>query len=711
MKLIDVFPSLFANGGNIMQLSELDFSKIELNEVMLLLTTITQKDHEKIEGKVKDYKGLLENILEAKKVASGEELAKLNFLQFDLCTEMASDLGHRGQFMDCHDWLIYSLSDEINYGETTDFQIQRLKEFLESKDPYTSQNALLIILQWQRILFYYSRHHGGLIDFASSVDDYHSFIIMGLLSGKLPRVAPLEIIVTGASQILAWRINNKKENASEIAVSLADLYESEISTETKKLIAIQLAFGGYQYTKRTSAEWSALVLTEFEALLNPVEEMQILARFYEEKMDLLAANPDKLYVSIDKYIGTIQSIDPIHRKYEKARIFNVITGVLLKCLENGHFEIANKIISRFYEVDNEILITQNQLYLISNYKTGVLFASPLFIITSEQQRPYFYAEVMQQANRFLSTNISLNDYPGFKLEQPKRHGVPILEEGPAFENVIHTHYELKLLIDSGFEELDSMIIIPGVQHPIQSLMIKVLDKTLPICTSFEKSNPCRQIKKALLWCYGTRTSDLEYSLVKKMMESAGIVVDEINILETSKADFISRYSSASYDLIWVGTHGEFEHYKPHESKIDIHPDGKIELREIMGLIPNTESQRLLFLNICDGATASTLNAVYDIGFGASLANRNQAVLSHIWPIEIVNSFIYGVLFAHFLIIGNSFIEAYTNTVKAFLKGKGNINEALLSYIELDEELGYYLDKLDEDVGNNIYYWSSGAYYQ
>jgi hypothetical protein len=711
MKLIDVFPSLFANGGSIMQLSELDFETEDLNGVIAILTaTMNQKVGDDVDDKAIEYRLLLESILESKKTASLKELLKLNFLQFDLCTEVSSLLGHRGRFMDCHDWLVYSLSDEIDYGETTEFQIHRIQEFLESEDPYISSNALPIILQWEGMLFYYSRHHGGLIDFASTVDQYFSFIIMGLLSGKLPVVAPLEIVITVAAQILAWRINNKRENIEEIAIGLATLYDTPIPPEIKKLIAIQLAFGGHQYTNKTSAEWSELVLDNYGPLLNPTEEMQILARFYEEKMDQLPDRKERLYTSIDKYLGTIQPLGRLHRKYEKARLFNVLTGLLLNCLKNEYFEIANKLISKFYETDDKNLITKNQLYLICNYKTGVMFVSPLFKITSNQQL-YYYAEVMQQANRFLSTNVSLNDYPGFNLKQPKRPGVPVIEEGPAFEKAIHTHYQLELLKDSGFEKLDSMIIIPGVQHPIQSLMIKELETTLPISTSFEKSMPTRKIRKVLLWCYGTRTSDLEYSLVKKVMEKAEIEVEEINILETSKADFISKYSSSSYDLIWVGTHGEFEHYKPHESKIDIHPDGKIELGEIVNLVPNTDSQRLLFLNICDGATASTLNAVYDIGFGASLANRNQAVLSHIWPIEIVNSFIYGILFAHFITMENSFIEAYTNTVRTFLKGKEHIKELLSIYIELEEELGYYLEKLDDEVNNNIYYWGSGAYYQ
>ncbi len=674
--------------------------------------TITQKAHSSIDDKVKDYKGILENILEAKKAADSDEVVKLNFLQFDLSTEIASHLVGKGRFIESHDWLVYSLSDKIDYEDPTDFQVIRIEDFLKSTEPYIAQNALSTILQWQNTLFYYSRHHGGQIDLAKSIDDIYSFINSGLIAGRLQRGStPFEIIVQTAVQVLAWRVGTKRENIDEFAKLLEDLFESTSSLEIKKWISSQFAFGGAEFTSKTSFEWAELVLSGFDALLHPLEEMQLVARVYAEKADQIRENRNKIISSIGKYIGTIQHLDVIHRKYEKSRLFNMLAGLILSCLENKHFDIARDIICLFYEIDDDKVLAENQLYLICNYHTGAMYTSPLFTINPPQQQPYFYATVMLQSNRFLSATVALNNYPDFKLEKPARPGVPVINEGPAFEKTLSSHYQFGVLKDTRFGDLDSMIIIPGVQHPVQSLMIKELGKTLPISTSFEKSKAPRKIKKVLLWCFGTRTSDLEYSLVKKMMEKAGIEVEEINILETSKADFISKYSSSSYDLIWVGTHGEFEHYKPHESKIDIHPDGKIELGEIMGLVPDTESQRLLFLNICDGATASTLNAVYDIGFGASLANRNQAVLSHIWPIEIVNSFIYGVLIAHFLINGNSFIDSYTKTVQSFLKGKEHIIGLLSPYIELEEELGYYLEKLDDDVGNNIYYWASGAYYQ
>ncbi len=654
---------------------------------------------------------IIEDILNAKKMANEEEVGKLDFLQFIHCTEAARFFSSRGVFTECHDWLVFTLSDELNYKEDTVFHTERIDAFLRSHDPFINLNAIPSILDWINVLFYYSRHHGGLVEFATNIFKQVAIVVLHFLKGNLPLGVNELDLVHATSQILSWAVNYQKDGANDYAISLANYFEKTQNNDVKKIVAFQLAVGGAEYTSRTSSEWSQIVLNKYAGLLVGHERMQISAKYYSENIDQLVQNFESFKNTIQEYIKSLNNSNEIYLKYEKARLFGVINELILVCLEKGMLQLASDIITEFYEIDKSEKINGEQLFIVCNYINGVLYSTPFDVLPIKSETANQFVEVVKQTNQYLGSTIALNNYAEFKLENPERQGVPVIEQGIPFEKILNQHYQFAKLTNLRFDSVLSMIIIPGFQHPIQSLMVKSLGFSLPVSCSFERPSPKRQIKKVLLWCFGTRTSDLEISLTTKMFESVGIEVEAANILEIKREEFVSKYKSPDYDLIWVGTHGNYDHFKPHQSRIDLHPEGEVELSEIFGLIPDTGKQRMLFLNICDGATASTLNALYDIGLGASLCNRNQAVLSHIWMVQIESSFIYGVLYAHYLLIGNDFYIAYENVIKAFLKGKDFIRQLLSSSIQLEEELKYYIEKLDDKVEENIYYWGSGVYYQ
>jgi hypothetical protein len=578
-------------------------------------------------------------------------------------------------------------------------------------DHYIAFNAIPSLIDWLGVLFYYSWHYGGLFDLASIIFEQHKEFILKIIEEKLPPNLEESKLIYTACHALAWTISYKQEDSIRFATALDRYFERSENRSTKKSIAVQLAIGFADHSTKTESKWIEIILTEFSDLLNPSERIQVLAKYYSSNAEKLDEDWQQFKQAIIEYFSALKVSDPLLAKYEKSKLFNVILGPVLNCLEKKLFKNANDIITEFYGIEPLNRIVKDQLYLISNYNYGPLYASPKDRLCFEGKVPEDFVKLIMQTNRFLSSTVTLNNFAGFKIEKPKRQGVPVLAEGPSFEDLLNEHYQFEKLSQFSFDTIDSMIIAPGLQHPIQSMMIKELDFTLPITASFENPKPKRKIKKVLLWCYGTTTSELEISLTEKIFSQAGFEVEAINILKTNRDDFITKYKSSEYDLIWVGTHGNYNHFLPHLSKIDIHPAGEIELSELIGLTPSKNGQRMLFLNICDGATASTLNAVYDIGLGASLCNGNQAVLSHIWPVKIETSFIYGVLYAHFLNVGDDFFKAYENVVKAFLRGKEYIREVLRSYCMLEEKLERYIDSLEDDIEKNIYYWGSGVYYQ
>src|SRR5688572_19224406 len=112
-------------------------------------------------------KYLLEDILSSKTKSTNEELEVLHFLQFYISVRSASFLCHHGLFTQAHDWLVWSISDNIDYDTEVSFQLERLDIFFRLKIPFIGNNKIYIYIEWMTTLFYYSAHQGGLKELAS----------------------------------------------------------------------------------------------------------------------------------------------------------------------------------------------------------------------------------------------------------------------------------------------------------------------------------------------------------------------------------------------------------------------------------------------------------------------------------------------------------------------------------------------------------------
>ncbi len=646
----------------------------------------------------------LEGIIRAKQNADPRLRVSLNFLQFIHAVEVVRMCSSNGLFFESHDWLEFSLCDTLEVGQRQ-VEPDRLVDFFESTEKFIVLNRTNDLLFWMGELFYYSGKKGGLKELAEIVFNQYWKLATGY-SKKFPFYDE-SVKVKALCHVLTWAMNNKKEEQKEIALALVDVFQNGENPESKKLAAIQLSGKGFQFTDKSASEWAQIGIEVYSDLLYAHERLQLLNNFCLDDVKKLIKYLPEIRKSINDYMHHIGG-ERLILKYEKARIFSVLFGLILKCLESGLIDIATILISDFKEVSDTWRLDANQLFVIVNNSPSVAYASNQGFVKGNKTDIKGYCELVSQSNLFLGTTVTINDVPEFVLVKPKQMGIPDIAEGANFESALDKHYSIELLMGWDLSTLESLVILPGVQHPIQALLTKELGISLPIAVSFEKPLSQRAVKKVLLWCFGTRTSDPERELVENIFHKAGIQVESVDILSVSKYDFMQKYSSAEYDVVWMATHGEYEHFGPHKSRIEILDGIHVEVKEIFESEPKISHQRLLFLNICDGATVASYNALYDIGIGASLCNRNQAVLSHIWPIEVNYALAFALLYAHYLAKGESFFSAQQSTIKTILSGKEVMKGALKEYEFINAEL---IDKLDSEVSKNIYYWGSSAYYQ
>lgn len=660
------------------------------------------------------------DILDTKEALTLKNQKLLDFIQFIHCTEAARFYNQKGLFQYSHDWLIFSLTDSETYGNVTEFESNRLSQFLESSEDFLKANSVMTILEWGEVLFYYSRKHGGLVELAKGVQlQLYKLAKYFLGKNSIPEIVENQCIAT-LSQLMSWSTTHDHACAKLSSQILENRFQLTNNAKAQKLIAVQLGVSSNTFLAAPLKNWIEIAL-QFTEDMGAHERMQVLARYYSAKPELLYEEWHTFESAIDDYLEFLEEIggiEGIELKYEKSRLFDTITPLIVALLLHGETEILAKVICRYYKISNEARITGKLLFILSALDSTILYVKENDTKRFEQKIPESFKKIIEITNRFLSTKISINNTESFNLIEPEVLGKPVIELGLEFEQALNEHYCLPQADISVLANCQGLILLPGLQHPIQSLLIKNIGDTIPISCSLETPLPKRDIRKIFLWCFGTRTSDLELALLQAIFSNKGIQTEVLNVLEHSREYFFEIYNDPSIDLIWVGTHGNFEHLAPHKSNIDAHQDGPIIISELQNLVPERESQRLIFLNICDGATAMSASALYDLGIGASICNRFQAVISHLWMVDIAASFVYGIIYAHYISEGQDFFTAYKNTTIAFLNGKDFISETLSPYyylsfdnLENDHSLETYVNSLPNEISENIYYWGSGVYYE
>jgi CHAT domain-containing protein len=63
------------------------------------------------------------------------------------------------------------------------------------------------------------------------------------------------------------------------------------------------------------------------------------------------------------------------------------------------------------------------------------------------------------------------------------------------------------------------------------------------------------------------------------------------------------FESATYQVVWLISHGEYDHFFPKEARLEIGADGtSVGMDDLLNAKLNLTARRLLVLYVCDGAT-------------------------------------------------------------------------------------------------------------
>jgi hypothetical protein len=248
------------------------------------------------------------------------------------------------------------------------------------------------------------------------------------------------------------------------------------------------------------------------------------------------------------------------------------------------------------------------------------------------------------------------------------------------------------------ERIESYICLPSKHYPLQYLLQKNIGKCWPLGASLQKPKQDRSIVKVCLWCgAGSMTEQIESNILKRMFENEGVDVTLFSSESTTKSEFINIYENSDFDIIWVMSHGEYDHWKPGEVSIAIGNNELVSLDECMKLsIPIVGARRLLFLNICDGATHNCTEGLERLGFAPALANKEQCVISNLWPVTAWSAATFGAIYCSYLSKDGNFFEAFEATLEIFVGGNSKVFERLNALGQSCQELKDRLDNQDNN---------------
>lgn len=242
-------------------------------------------------------------------------------------------------------------------------------------------------------------------------------------------------------------------------------------------------------------------------------------------------------------------------------------------------------------------------------------------------------------------------------------------------------------------------------------MVGANGSSLPIAASLETPHPDRQIKRALLWGSGCDFySGIELDAVEAILADADVAIDRRSGEAATQEDFLAAYSDPGFDLVWVAGHGEIDHWQDGSAQLLAGPDCAIGIDAMRETTPTEDNRRMCFFNICDGGVSAINGGMHKLGMAPMLANRSQATISHLWPVNPLTASAFGVFLAGALVDGLGFHQAFDAALNMVRAPRTNV-AAAVRRLAPDQELADRLDNNTSLDTDSILHWGSPVFFQ
>lgn len=646
---------------------------------------------------------------------TGSQLSIRDFEQFVIGTVMLHRAFIAGEISEMGDWIQWALTDVPTDDFMHEMYVGRVETFYLNPVIYAWSEFHKIMVGYFSALYEYARRRTAIPDVCVYLLPYALRSFFGAM-GRAPQFITHEDIQLGTF-ILTWMAKEQPQRAPELARQFEVFATAaRLAKRQRYAFALALSTAAGAFSSRGSYYWAEYALKRLNAHASDMDRVQLnaaLMRTDEHGSADAEALISLMEVARSRRAGG-QTRVRIAR--EAASATAQVQPFFVRALAMGRADLILRGLQTWYRQGSVDDSPNAEGLLISlpfgERSSSYLCGGHLVELVRETQEPLLV--VSRAMNSFLQTYTTVAGADNSDIGIPERPGYPLeFQEGLA-EALTNAYCPAGVEVPG---DPAAQLILPTEGHPIQSTQLMTWGRTWPIASSLTRPRRDRQVRKALLWGGGDALSaGMELDMVEHALGEVGVQVVRPDPQTYTPELFLELYRDAEFDVVWVASHGEFDHWKPHEVQLELARDlPRVGLDELWGIAPETEERRLLFLNVCDGARFADPGLLPRVGLAPGLASGWQATISHLWPVRLYPSAAFGALLGHAIAYGQNFFEAYVSA----LQGLGKPAQELAVDLErlygrrADGRRFELIERLERQESNfsRIETWGSAAFFQ
>jgi len=632
-----------------------------------------------------------------------------HFAQFIIAAWALDDALNDGELSECGDWVGWAFSETIDQGHEVELHIGRMVDFWAAPSILSWSGFVPTLVVYLGGFFYYARRRTAMREVATELWGTASLLLTTVMAQPPERIDSPEVIL--GSHMLAWAAME----APELAKSLTPQVERwvnnvQLPAKMRSIYNLTLATNAGRYSQEKAATWARRALDEFKNHLVGEQKIQMLATVFDASKD---EEVEVILAEMQQRQATLrQALTPLAFAREAAFRVNVIQPYLVRCLAIARGDHAVRGLEYWHQAEyvSDKLDVQSVLLTMPFGEEGYLavIGSKKHEIKRDSQA--LLERLSRETDFFLSTAQTVAYADNSKLKIPERPGVPNVYAQMDWISTLREAY-----CPEGTQLAEAptcQLMLPSVGNPLQAVQLATWGTTWPIAASLSKPRPDRNVRAVALWSGGgSMTEAMEIEMLKQAFESRGSQVDVFEPDSCTAEDFLSVYEDPKYDIFWVASHGEFDHWSPSHVELQIARDRtSVSLEYMYQKAHESESRRLLVLNVCDGGRFEETGMIPRVGLAPGLAGPAQATISHLWPVMGFPSAAFGAYLAHYIAIGRPFFEAYKLALSSVRKPAADIAIELQEMYGARYELIDRLAVLEQDF-SPIQFSGSAAFFQ
>ncbi|WP_321267587.1 hypothetical protein [Alcaligenes faecalis] len=607
------------------------------------------------------------------------------------------------------DWVRWGLA----VGQITEIaqevEIDRLRQFRECPQIYYWPRYEDVCVPYLSCLYDYSRQLSAFKEVCEAIWGESAIIYRKLMAQQPANIHPAQAAL--GSMMLIWAAKESPEIAGGLAQQIeAAISNSALPKSIRGRYCLCLTSNAGFLSSKSPVQWATLLLSDFAdvvSLLDRVQAMVTTLRTDEYGREDAEAILAQMAVVREECSHGLTAVEAARNAAQKVQY---VTPYFVRTTGMVAADLVVRGLQTWYRQgsDAEPLDPARLLISIPFGESGTTLLSGTEKREMQRDSHPPLERLSRKMMEFLGTYTTVTGSDNSMLPVPERLGF------------VREHMDglLEALLDAycpqGIEvpgDPICQLILPAEGNPIQATQIAAWGKTWPIASSLTTPRPDRKPKSVLIWQGGVYSGPMELDLVEAAFKAAGAEVTKVAPETSSSAEFLKEYENGNYDVLWVSSHGEFNHYMPHHVELRLAQDSsRVMLDDVWNRAPNSEERRLLVLNVCDGGRFVEPSLLPRIGLAAGLSCSTQATISHLWPVRLLPSAAFGACLAYQLAQGSPYFEAYCAAVEALRKSAWQIGADLEAVYGAGFQLIASLKASNDDF-SGIETWGSAAFYQ